>query len=383
MWRRAAHSDLAEQKQNGEAERGVLATEPVVHCWCIGQPIPVLKRQILYEWRSVLALLLSKVPLKTSCPSKSAPNWREFTKQFILWMRRLRSRKSNRWRLEMRTTRTLQMHAYSSSSRKLLCGPCVIAGLGLVFLSAALFAVPASAGLWGAFPKKCRSLIAVATQEKTNVEIGVTTLASDGTQRVREVQDAAMLPRGSAVLTSAGGLSDQGILHLIHAATGSMTREGGAFEPTIESVALSIKNSVKLAELFGHKRIAIPFIGGKVFVDRIGVPPEQLAEAIVHSAVKSREKIEIRFVTFGSEDTKLFQRVVGRLTPPDLLSSVAVVSGSIVDFSLHGASVIVNAANMEVRFGGGLSEVIARATGNPVAIEREAADLIADFYRAR
>ncbi len=42
---------------------------------------------------------------------------------------------------------------------------------------------------------------------------------------------------------------------------------------------------------------------------------------------------------------------------------VEVAAGSIVDFRLHRASAIVNAANMEVSFGGGISGPIATAAG--------------------
>lgn len=43
---------------------------------------------------------------------------------------------------------------------------------------------------------------------------------------------------------------------------------------------------------------------------------------------------------------------------------------------------IANAANMEVVFGGGISGVIGAATGNPAAIDEEAARAVAGFWTA-
>jgi O-acetyl-ADP-ribose deacetylase (regulator of RNase III) len=58
-----------------------------------------------------------------------------------------------------------------------------------------------------------------------------------------------------------------------------------------------------------------------------------------------------------------------------------VLSGSITDARLHGASAIVNAANMEVTFGGGLSGAIAKATGRADEINEEARRAIESIYK--
>lgn len=179
-----------------------------------------------------------------------------------------------------------------------------------------------------------------------------------------------MVPRGSAVMTGAGNLEPSGIRAIIHAATGSMAKTGGVFEPTLGSIKESIKNSLGLARENGFRRIAIPFIGGEIFSQRLGVSPQALADLIVETSLTEAQGVEVRFVTFGDQDTALFQTALGHFQTPTI--NAAVLNGSITDFSLHRAPVIVNAANMEVTFGGGLSGAIGRATGRADEINAEA-----------
>ena len=68
-------------------------------------------------------------------------------------------------------------------------------------------------------------------------------------------------------------------------------------------------------------------------------------------------------VTFLPEDTRLFESIVPQYLPglaPG--SSMSVLQGDICQFSLHGCSAIVNAANTEVQFGAGVSGAIAKGT---------------------
>ncbi len=204
-----------------------------------------------------------------------------------------------------------------------------------------------------------------------------------------EVAEDNLLPAGSALLTSSGALEATGITAIIHAASGSNdpSRDRIAdspFKPTLKSVAASVKNSLILAHKNGHKRVAVPFIGGKIFAPRIGVELNDLANAVIQSTlVNARElALEIRFTTHSDEDTGLFQRIVGEkleTTFSDLRGAVEVVQGDITVFSKHGASAIVNAANIEVVFGGGISGAIARSTRNVRAIDAEAAALVTTF----
>ncbi|MEN9723240.1 MAG: hypothetical protein RJB38_1226, partial [Pseudomonadota bacterium] len=129
----------------------------------------------------------------------------------------------------------------------------------------------------------------------------VSKILSAGTEFDAEVKAAGMLPRGSALVTSSGRLSQQGIQHIIHAATGSMTRSGPGFDPTVKSVSDSVRNSLELAKIYGDQRVAIPFIGGKIFVERIGISTQELANKIVETAISSRGNLELRFVTLATK----------------------------------------------------------------------------------
>jgi O-acetyl-ADP-ribose deacetylase (regulator of RNase III) len=53
--------------------------------------------------------------------------------------------------------------------------------------------------------------------------------------------------------------------------------------------------------------------------------------------------------------------------------------GDIRDKRIHGASVIANAANTQVQFGGGISGAIAEQVGDKDKINQKAKELIAKF----
>jgi O-acetyl-ADP-ribose deacetylase (regulator of RNase III) len=191
-----------------------------------------------------------------------------------------------------------------------------------------------------------------------------------------------MLPIGSALITTSGALADTGITAIIHAASGSMCLSGALYDPTLFSVAASVRNSMHLARAHGHASVAIPFIGGQIFLQRICTTADALARTIVEAVIGSGGGLSIRLVTFLPADTCLFESIVAQSLqasplPPGV--SIEVRQGDICAFDLHGCSAIVNAANTEVQFGGGVSGAIARATRSDVAIDREAKNLIKKF----
>jgi O-acetyl-ADP-ribose deacetylase (regulator of RNase III) len=208
----------------------------------------------------------------------------------------------------------------------------------------------------------------------------VAKISDRNAKRMPEQAKVNVLPPGSAIITSSGALAATGITAILHAATGSSGREGPAFSPTLSSVRASIENSLILAKEFGHKRVALPFVGGKIFLGRIGVEPRELAQTIVDAAVASRDGMALVFVIYNSAvEADLFKAALARY--PDAAQFATVAQGSITDFSLHHATAIINAANTEVFFGDGVSGAIGNATKAKLRIEDEAQKAIAAYNK--
>jgi len=214
----------------------------------------------------------------------------------------------------------------------------------------------------------------------TSVSTATSVIADAGTKPFAEAKKRGALPRGSALITSSGKLKDAGITHIVHAATGGSRNRGGEFEPTLESVRHSVVNSLTLAKNVGAKRVALPFVGGAIFLGRIGTTQEKLAETIVQAALDGRGDLELRFTLFSDDETTMFRRILKRLNAP---ASVVALKANITVFAQHGSDVIVNAANCEVVFGSGVSGAIASASQNPQAIDAEAAAAIKEYNAPR
>ena len=220
---------------------------------------------------------------------------------------------------------------------------------------------------------------------------GLESISSFGTTYHANVARAQLLPRGSALMTSSGNLNARGIEHIIHAASGSSVNGSPNFIPTLEGVRLSVINSLLLARTHGIPRVAIPFIGRGIFLGRIGANQMQLAETIVRAALESRDIVNVTFVIIGrtgpGSDYQLFldtlQNVLAdpavQANPAISGVGVEVVNGGILNFNLHRSAAIVNAANMEVTFGNGISGAIGNATGSIEQINQEARSLVGAF----
>ena len=226
-------------------------------------------------------------------------------------------------------------------------------------------------------------------------------LACQDVPIVREVLEANMLPRGSALITGSGRMAKTGILRIIHACPGSLTVKGEHFSPHIEGIRLSVKNSLLLANRHiggfpdHNPRVAIPFLGGDLFfrsINRTSGPIEKkdLAAVIIESALQARNQLQICFVAFGTTDTSIFDSaltdVCDRLRLRPSAEEVAIRNGSLLDFDLHRAPFVVNPHNMEITFGsgssgrgGGLSGKLANASGESEAIKQGARELVAQF----
>ncbi len=191
---------------------------------------------------------------------------------------------------------------------------------------------------------------------------------------LRKIKEDNMLPLGSALITSSGNLRQSGIERIVHAASGSMNKSGVGYDPTLKSIADSLENSLKLAEQSKLKSVAVPFIGGGIFASRIGVTNAEIAEVLLKTvaSVQSYTNIQVKFVLFGQNDFNLFKNIADSLQ----ITKIEILEGSIANFQLHLCPVIVNAANSEVKFGGGLSGLI----GNSDEINAEAQSVIKNYW---
>lgn len=207
------------------------------------------------------------------------------------------------------------------------------------------------------------------------------TVSANNTPTNASLKDLNMVPLGASVWTSSGHLAKSGIKAIAHAASGAMGHQGEVgFDPTRNSVAASIENSFLLAIQNGHDRLAIPFIASNIFLDRI-VPPidkDELASLIVKSCQSYRGSAEAVIVAFGAGDMAHFKKAMAGNTD----TGVTLVEGSVTHYADHKCGAIVNAANMEVTFGGGLSGIIGNATGEISQINAEAATAIQNFWKA-
>jgi O-acetyl-ADP-ribose deacetylase (regulator of RNase III) len=239
---------------------------------------------------------------------------------------------------------------------------------------------------------------------------GSTVLSTAGTHWTESDQERNLAPRGSALYTVSGILIEDGIRGIIHAASGSMSYDDDEAKPTLEGIKLSLINSIRIANEIKASRLAVPLIGGGIFLDRIGVTSEELAYEMIKTAMTQKSKTEIVFVAYSDRDYESMNKGLARAnssretetsrlmafvrkviafftrssaTSGSVAGKVSVVQGDITDFNVHQASVIVNAANTELQFGGGLSGIIGKATRNAEAIDQMGSDTIREFYKSQ
>jgi O-acetyl-ADP-ribose deacetylase (regulator of RNase III) len=202
-------------------------------------------------------------------------------------------------------------------------------------------------------------------------------ISAEGTQTDKELKVHQMVPRGSAVMTPSGALERTGIKNIIHVAPGSMTKSGTKFSPSLEGLRLSLKNVLIIAEKQKLPCVAIPFIGGGIFLNSLNKTKLEVAKELIASVSQSTSIPAVTFVTWGNEDTLIFKEALKTNTH----KNIRLASGSITDFKTHQCPTIVNAANMEVQFGGGLSGVIGKATGDPEIIDGAVKEAIKEYYK--
>lgn len=204
------------------------------------------------------------------------------------------------------------------------------------------------------------------------------TVSANNTPTNAALKDLNMAPLGACVWTSSGNLANSGITAIAQAAPGAMGHLGVGFDPTRDSVAASLENSFLLAIKNGHNRLALPFIASNIFLTRIlpVIDKDELASLIVKSCQSYRDSVDAVIVAYGAGDMAHFKKAMIGNTD----KGVTLVEGSITHYVDHKCAAIVNAANMEVEFGSGVSGKIGTATGDIPQINAEAAALIKDFW---
>lgn len=209
--------------------------------------------------------------------------------------------------------------------------------------------------------------------------ISTKTVSAQNTPANPSLQKLNLVPLGASVWTSSGKLADRNITAIAQAASGAMAHFGVGFDPTRESVAACLENSFLLASQHGYKGLAIPFIASSIFLNRIipSIDKDELASLIVKSCQTYRGSVDAVIVAHGAGDMSHFEKAMKSNTD----KGVTLADGSITHYSDHKCAAIVNAANMEVIFGGGLSGVIGNATGEIQQINAEAAAMIKDFWK--
>jgi O-acetyl-ADP-ribose deacetylase (regulator of RNase III) len=212
------------------------------------------------------------------------------------------------------------------------------------------------------------------------------------------------LPYGSALMTDtldgsgkgASTLNTSGITHIIHAAP----KSEGEFtnrDDFIQNVVKAVQNCIILADRediqqkVKIKKLAICFVGGGIFCDNESTKPI-LAESIIKGALNQVEECKnlekIAFLSFKGDKDKAYyladawNEVKKEANFSKKMDNKAEIKkdADIRKKEDHGANVIVNAANTYVGFGGGISGLIEKGTGNSNAIDQKAQELIGEFY---
>lgn len=203
-----------------------------------------------------------------------------------------------------------------------------------------------------------------------------------------------ILPLGSALLTDTldgdgngtSELYEKGINYIIHAAP-EPRWHFFTDENFINCVVKSVQNSIILADTSKFEKLAIPLVGGGIYL--FNCDPENLAEGIIIGALNQVAECqnleEIIFVAFGEKVNgqekyylaETFEKIKQEGNYSEKIKKAKAVKGDICDKNLHGAEAIVNAANVQVKFGAGISEKMIKKTGSPKKIDEKAQALIA------
>lgn len=184
-----------------------------------------------------------------------------------------------------------------------------------------------------------------------------------------DVPNRPIAPLGSASMTSAGDLAKTGVEKIVHTASGSMMHRGPGYEPTVESISNSLVNAVALARAAGYTRVASPIIAGSIFRSRVeyqgqmGIDLQTLVDIVVGTLARESAgmKIVLTIRDNSPEEAETIAVALKKLSPGDAarFEVAPIVQAALAKFSAHHAPVVINSANMELLFGGGVSGQVA------------------------
>ncbi|ACO47352.1 macro domain-containing protein [Deinococcus deserti] len=127
-----------------------------------------------------------------------------------------------------------------------------------------------------------------------------------GPELLRAIRQIGGTPTGTAVITPAFRLEEQGVRFVIHA-VGPVWKGGNAGEPAL--LARAYQRSLELAAEHGCSSVAFPSISTGVY----GYPPELAAEVAlgtIQDFLRTHPQMTVRMVLYGSQNLQVFQEAL-------------------------------------------------------------------------
>lgn len=130
-----------------------------------------------------------------------------------------------------------------------------------------------------------------------------------GPELLRAIRQIGGTATGTAVITAAFRLEQQGVRFVIHA-VGPVWRGGNAGEPAL--LASAYRRSLELAAVHGCSSVAFPSISTGVY----GYPPELAAEVAlgtIRDFLQAHPQMTVRMVLYGAENLGIFEEALRKV----------------------------------------------------------------------
>lgn len=127
-----------------------------------------------------------------------------------------------------------------------------------------------------------------------------------GPELLRAIRQIGGTPTGTAVITPAFRLEEQGVRFVIHA-VGPVWKGGNAGEPAL--LASAYQRSLELAATHGCSSVAFPSISTGVY----GYPPELaagVALGTIQDFLRTHPQMTVRIVLYGNQNLQVFQEAL-------------------------------------------------------------------------